>query len=203
MVNSKKKTVFTSTNKQIPLSDASINLQNRFSLITNISSSNITTHENSRSSAPSKGPLYKRRNNQRQNSTSLNGISNIKSSSPKNGSFSTLRQSSKITGSSRTQINPTSSNNLVLYLSARRLTETEKNVLKLGLSFSPPQKKLNKEKFTKDFYAFIRRLKLRDYFVKNGQDDLDLSQLDHGIWKKLNPTWYPRKVRENRSLITY
>ena len=26
-----------------------------------------------------------------------------------------------------------------------------------------------------------------------------LSEPDHGIWKKLNPTWYPRKVRENRS----
>ena len=36
-------------------------------------------------------------------------------------------------------------------------------------------------------------------FCKNGQDDLYLSEPVHGIWKKLNPTWYPRNVRENRS----
>ena len=100
MVNSEKIS-FSSSNNQILLSDASINLRNRLSPITNILSSGITIQENSHTSAPSKGPSYKRRNNQRQNSTSFNGTSNTRSSSPKNGSFSTLRQSSKITSSSR------------------------------------------------------------------------------------------------------
>ena len=114
-----KKASFSSSNKQIPLSHASINLQNCFSLITNISSSNITTHKNLRTSAPSKGPSYKTRDNQQQNSTSFNGTSNTKPSPSKSGSFSTLCQSSKITVSTSKQINPTSSNNLVLNLSAR------------------------------------------------------------------------------------
>ena len=49
-------------------------------------------------------------------------------------------------------------------LSKHVLSVDEKSVLELGLSFTPSQRKFNKEKFTNDIHNFIRRLKLKEYF---------------------------------------
>ena len=56
-------------------------------------------------------------------------------------------------------------------MSNRSISETEKTVLELGLPFCPSQKNLNKEQLTLDFYHFIRRLKLKEYFHLNSLSD--------------------------------
>ena len=50
---------------------------------------------------------------------------------------------------------------LISNLSNRSISETEKTVLELGLTFCPSQKNLNKEQLALDFYHFIRQLKLK------------------------------------------
>ena len=52
-------------------------------------------------------------------------------------------------------------------MSKQILTIDEISVLALGLTFSPTVKMLSKEQTTNDFYRFIRRLKLHDYFYEN------------------------------------
>ena len=89
---------------------------------------------------------------------------------------------------------------LVLNLSKQKLTETDSPVLKLGLTFSLAQRNYNKEKFTTDFYKFIRRLKLRESIFEQGKEDFDdesnietLIQDEDMIWNQSNPHWYPPK----------
>ena len=89
-------------------------------------------------------------------------------------------------------------------LSKSPLTDIEKIVLELGLSFSPSQKTYDKQQFCADFYQFIRRLKLTEYFPdKDNTDSYSDTEpettLDNEIWQKKNPDWYPDKVKENRS----
>ena len=55
-------------------------------------------------------------------------------------------------------------NSLVVNLSNRTITDTERSVLELGLTFCPSQKNFNKEKLSLDLFHFIRRLKLREHF---------------------------------------
>ena len=47
-------------------------------------------------------------------------------------------------------------NSLVINLSNRTITETEKKVLELVLTFCPSQKNFNKERLSLDFFKFIR-----------------------------------------------
>ena len=58
-------------------------------------------------------------------------------------------------------------NSLVVSLSERTITDTERSVLELGLTFCPSQKSFNKEKLSLDFFHFIRPLKLRERFYTN------------------------------------
>ena len=94
-------------------------------------------------------------------------------------------------------------------LTKRSLTETEKSVLELGLTFCPSQKNLNKEQLALDLFNFIRRLKLREHFFRNpsqpqstGDEDKTVNQEDERSslpWKDTNPHWYPNEVKFNRS----
>ena len=52
-------------------------------------------------------------------------------------------------------------------MSKQILTIDEISVLALGLTFCTTVKMLSKEQTTNDFYRFIRRLKLHDYFYEN------------------------------------
>ena len=91
----------------------------------------------------------------------------------------------------------------VVNISSRKLTQEEVQVLELGLNFCPSVKHFNKEQLADDFYWFIRRLKLREYFHEESNsntptptphaDQCDLK------WKQTNPNWYPEKVRNHRS----
>ena len=94
--------------------------------------------------------------------------------------------------------------------SQHKLTEDEKIVLEIGLSFCPSQKNFNREKLANDTHAFIRRLKLKEYFYERSQTneklnnekkkhpntDKDRCSLN---WNIKNPHWYPEAVREGRS----
>ena len=70
--------------------------------------------------------------------------------------FSSNKQNRK-----KTFINSTSS---IINLSRRQLTEAEKSVLDLGLTFSPSNNQYNKEELAHDMYNFIRKLRIREYF---------------------------------------
>ena len=97
---------------------------------------------------------------------------------------------------------------LTCNLSNCSISETEKTVLELGLTFCPSQKNLNKEQLTLDFYHFIRRLKLQEYFhfnlAHNNQDnpenhvttDDESSNLN---WSNKNFDWYPHSVKNDHS----
>ena len=93
---------------------------------------------------------------------------------------------------------------LIVNLSDRVLSPAEKSVLELGLSFSPSNKNYDRILFATDFYQFVRRLKLCDYFA-NLDSDYEHSDgykdepLDNGVWVEKNPDWYPEKVKKNRS----
>ena len=100
--------------------------------------------------------------------------------------------------------NPNASKSMIMNLSKRPLTDIEKTVLELGLSFSPSQKNYDKQQFCTDFYQFIRRLKLTEYFHdKDNTDSYSDTEteitLDNEIWQKKIRDWYPDKVKENRS----
>ena len=100
--------------------------------------------------------------------------------------------------------NPASLDTLIVNLSDRVLYPAEKSVLELGLSFSPSNKIYDRILFATDFYQFVRRLKLCDYFA-NLDSDYEHSDgykdepLDNGVWVEKNPNWYPEKVKKNRS----
>ena len=93
---------------------------------------------------------------------------------------------------------------LISDLSNHPISKTEKTVLEVGLTFCPSQKNLNKEQLhiTLDFYHFIHRLKLKEYFhfnpphTCNNQNnpenhvttDDERSKLN---WSNKNADWYP------------
>ena len=92
---------------------------------------------------------------------------------------------------------------LVTNLSSRHLSKIELSTLELGLSFCPSVKDFNQEKVCDDFYNFIRRLKLKDYFKDNCNshdtiNDSDDDRISTG-WIRKNPGWYPKEVQQNRS----
>ena len=77
-------------------------------------------------------------------------------------------------------------------------------MLELGLSFSPSTKSINKEEITADVFQFICKLKLREYFDSNSDDNSQMEvpendEVDPSKWKQRNPSWYPDKVRKGRS----
>ena len=97
---------------------------------------------------------------------------------------------------------------LISNLSNRSISETEKTVLELGLTFCPSQKNLNKEQLTLDFYHFIRRLKLQEYFhfnpPHNNQDNPENHVTTDDERSNLNSSnknsdWYPDSVKNDRS----
>ena len=94
----------------------------------------------------------------------------------------------------------------VINISNRNLSETEISVLELGLTFIPSQKNFNKINVASDVFAFIRRLKLREYFFSKDVDESsnssnadDDEDRDYTKWTYKNPGWYPDEVRNNRS----
>ena len=98
-------------------------------------------------------------------------------------------------------------NSIVYNLSKRKLTTVEQSVLELGITFSPSKKALDKDQIASDMFQFVRKLKLREYFEQNKdssepvnlppavQDD----ERDPTKWQERHPTWYPDKVRNQRS----
>ena len=89
---------------------------------------------------------------------------------------------------------------LIVNLSKRSLTETEKSVLQLGLTFCPSPKNLNKEQLALDLFNFIHRLKLREHFFHNpsqpqsaNDGDKTVNQEDDLPWKDTNSHWYPQR----------
>ena len=97
---------------------------------------------------------------------------------------------------------------LIFNLSNRSISETEKTVLELGLTFCPSQKNLNKEQLKLDFYHFIRRLKLKEYFhfnpPHNNQDNPENhvttnDERSNLNWSNKNSDWYPDSVKNDRS----
>ena len=95
-------------------------------------------------------------------------------------------------------------NSLVINLSNRIITETEKTVLELELTFCPSQKNFNKERLSLDFFKFIRRLKLQEYFhsaTSNSGNNNDISKDERSKlkWKTDKSEWNPDEVKNNRS----
>ena len=77
-------------------------------------------------------------------------------------------------------------------------------VLELGLTFCPSQKNFNKERLSLDFFKFIRRLKLREYFhsaPSNSDNNNDISKDERSElkWKTDKSEWYPGEVKNNRT----
>ena len=92
----------------------------------------------------------------------------------------------------------------------KQLTEDERLVLEPGLSFCPSQKNFNREKFADDTHAFMRCLKLKEYFYERSQTDekFNNEKKKHSNtdkdrcslnWNIKNPHWYPEAVWEGRS----
>ena len=75
---------------------------------------------------------------------------------------------SKTTTNSESQQKTAKTSSLIVNLSKCSLSETERNVLKLGLTFCPSQKNYNKEQISLDFFQFIRRLRLRELYLSFG-----------------------------------
>ena len=92
----------------------------------------------------------------------------------------------------------------IINLSSRVLNADEKKVLELGLSWCPSVQHYNKEQLAEDFYMFIRRLKLTEFFhdkppthYRRLQEPAeDQSSLKYS---QLNSDWYPDDVRNHRS----
>ena len=88
-------------------------------------------------------------------------------------------------------------------LSERTITDTERSVLELGLTFCPSQKNFNREKLSPDFFHFIRRLKLREHFYINpssaSTDEPRTDERSELKWKSKNSDWYLDEVKYNRS----
>ena len=92
----------------------------------------------------------------------------------------------------------------IVNLSQRRLTDSESSVLELGLTFCPSVKDFNKEKVVDDYYRFIRRMILTEYFHENpSKTSKELPEFDEDRskmnWTPKNPDWYPDAVRNRRS----
>ena len=92
---------------------------------------------------------------------------------------------------------------LIVNLSKRSITETEKSVLELGLTFCPSQKNFNKEQLSTDFFHFIRRLKLREHFFRSpssyDNENIRTDERSEHKWKASNKYWYPEELQINRS----
>ena len=103
---------------------------------------------------------------------------------------------------------------IICNLSSYKLSEVEKSVLELGLSFSPSTFNIDKEQIATDMYQFIRKLKLREFFSTNttheptsiespNNDNINTTPENTDRcplkWKDKNPDWYPDDVRNNRS----
>ena len=113
------------------------------------------------------------------------------------------------TPNTKTAMKPPTTNNKkkkspIVNLSNRTLSEEEKRVLELGLTFCPSTEHYNKERLAEDFYMFIRRLKLAEYFeakdTTNSQSQITTG--DDQCPPKFVQTpsdWYPEEVRNHRS----
>lgn len=86
----------------------------------------------------------------------------------------------------------------------RNLSNDERSVLELGLSYCPSVQHYNKEQLADDVYQFIRQLKLKEYFhseedqYETRPEDEDPDRTE-SKWKQKNSGWYPDAVRNNRS----
>ena len=107
-------------------------------------------------------------------------------------------------GSQQKIVKTVKTSSLIINLSKRILSETERNVLELGLTFCPSQKNYNKEQISLDFFQFIHRLRLREYFFINkettsNQSDNTIDERYNSKWKEKNSEWYPDYVKYNCS----
>ena len=96
---------------------------------------------------------------------------------------------------------------IVVNLSKKDLTTSERSVLEKGLNFGITEKNINKESLLDDVYKFQRKLKLREYFSnsekspseENSNDQEERSDMSG---KLKNPYWNPPKITP-KSLNVY
>ena len=93
----------------------------------------------------------------------------------------------------------------IINLSDPILTSAEVYVLELALGFCPSNKTFSKEELANDFFNFIQRLKLREYFYDNSEDDginstvSDDPEKSELKWPLRNADWYLSDVQKGRS----
>ena len=94
----------------------------------------------------------------------------------------------------------------IINLSSRVLNADERKVLELGLTFCPSIQHYNKEQLAEDFYMFIRRLKLTEYFTPQDTQSQHHSRLPEPEedqsppkYTQTHSDWYPDEVRNHRS----
>jgi hypothetical protein len=67
----------------------------------------------------------------------------------------------------------------ILNLSTRRLTDEDKRLLNLGLSFIPSVDNIHVNSITTSLDRIIRLIKLRDYFANDTDEDYDYTIKTH------------------------
>ena len=116
-------------------------------------------------------------------------------------------QSSRQSVADRLKNRKSDPNSIVYNLSSKILSPSELSVLELGLSFSPSSKPVDNDLLATDVFQFVRKLKLREYFEERNNEGSnvleDIPSVDEDRdpmkWQERNPSWYPEKVRMNRS----
>ena len=215
--------------------DTILDTTNRFSPLTDLSSDitpnthfqgnrKVSANDSNTICPPTEAPLTHGTNNKGISTNALDSPTSQaaidKSTCLNNSTGATTRENDPSTTSrpikSKTRASisraakPIKKDSIVINISNRSLSEVEKSVLELGLSFSPSQKLCDKEKLGYDFYQFIRKLKLREFF---SEEDTNIQQdIDHTDsvttpendrsdmkWTEKHPDWYPEEVQNNRS----
>ena len=116
-------------------------------------------------------------------------------------------QSSRQSAADRLKNRKSDPNSIVYNLSSKILSPSELSVLELGLSFSPSSKPVDNDLLATDVFQFVRKLKLREYFEERNNEGSnvleDIPSVDEDRdpmkWQERNLSWYPEKVRKNRS----
>ena len=77
----------------------------------------------------------------------------------------------------------------IINLSSKNLTETEKNILKKGLKFTPTPSKKDTEELKKDISEFTRKIRLAEFFHNTETNDISIirNKSDYTPPKKRNP----------------
>ena len=83
-------------------------------------------------------------------------------------------------------------NEAVINLSLRILSDPEKKLLMKGLKFVPTRRKINIGKLLADLKTWERRMRLKEYFYTDENNNFDTGEI---LFKKRS-TWTPDKGRD-------